>query len=329
MAPLNEPRHQPIHASAIATTTDAVITNTRFVPPSRAMINAFLQSDHCSADTLHALIAVCKADVNARRPFDPMMHDFYMTLTEVVSNHARQLHVAFVDSAETYHFYAHIGADGEFVRRWPLKNEIARHIDAFVQPRFMEPEDPTTPTEKGYVLLRNILTDDENKLLNNPSDAEIEDAIHRRVGTARYRITDDFWLRKSDHFFYDNPVAHFVLRDGTCIEIERVSEKTIPWDADDIDRCSPLWTLFMARAFCGLDICMPAETRAQLLWIRTFGSDPNYEKVPQKVCETYKDSSVVWYKQTNRFEVRVSDAGFDARDAAHIEARANDIMRCF
>ena len=346
MAPSNESQHRPIiSAAATATppTTAAMATVARItradaardaqrvhatlVVTKPALVDAFLQSDAFELDVLLALIQLCRMDANSRVAFDPMIHQFYMSLTEYTFENTRQLHVGIVDSAETYRFCADINT--AIIRRWPLKNEIARHINTLAQTRFMEREDRTAPTEKGYELLRNILTDHENHLLDNPNDAEIEDAIQRRAGTERYRITDDFWLRKSDHFFSDDPVTHFVLRDGTCIEIERVSEKTIQWDADEFARCSPLWTLSMARAFCGLDICMPAETRAQLLWIRRFGSDPNNEEVPEKVCETYKGSSVVWYKQTNQLEAHVGDAGFDALDAARIEARANDIMRCF
>lgn len=329
MSPSNsESRHLPTTPAAAATAAaDDRTTHSTLVVTYIAQVNAFLQSDVFELDVLRHLISLCRTDVGSCVPFDPMIHEFYIELFERRIDGEHGLIVYIIDSAETIRFRACISPT--YIRRFPLKNEIARHINTLAQTRFTARGDRTAPTEKGYELLRNILDDDEGYLLVEPSDAEIEDTIQRRAGTERYRITDDFWLRKSDHFFYDDPVAHFVLRDGTCIEIERVSEKTIHLGDDDIDRCSPLWVLSMARAFCGLDICMPAETRAQLLWIRAFGSDPNYEKMPEKVCETYKDSSVVWYKQTNRFEVRVSDVGFDARDAAYIEARANDIMRRF
>lgn len=291
-------------------------------------IRTFLQSDRFVLAKLIALIDACESDAESRVEFDPMLHEFCLNVYRSTIDGHRHIAVSIVDSANTFRFMADVLNNATIVRRFPLKNEIARHINTMGQVTFTNRE---APRGAGYKLLRNVLTTGVGYLLCDAGEKDIDAVLSENVGTHLCQISDDFLMRKSlNHFFYDDPVTRFRLNDDVHVEITRVPEKTIEWPSDDgVDQCSPLWVLSMGRAACGLGICMHAETRAKLVWIQEFGSDPNYENVSKKVRETYKGSSVVWYKQTNRFEVRFNVDGIDLHDLRDIEERTVGIMQRF
>jgi hypothetical protein len=292
-------------------------------------IRTFLQSDRFVLAELIEIIEACESDAESRVEFDPMIHDFCLNVIRSTIDGRRLTTVSIIDSANTFRFMADVLDNATIVQRFPLKNEIARHVNALGGVMVTNRE---APREAGYKLLRNIFTTIAGYLLCDASEEDIDAVLSENVGTHLYHISDDFLMRTSrNHYFYDNPVTRFRLNNDVHVEIARVSEKTFELPSDDgIDQCSPLWVLSMGRAACGLAICIRAETRAKLLWIQEFGSDPYYEEAPKKVSETYKGSSVVWYKHTtNRFEVRVNDDCLNQHDLYDIEARVNEINSHF